>query len=192
MTYYELLNIKENASYKDIKIAYRALAKKYHPDTYKGNKSIAEEKMKLINEAYDVLSNSDSRKNYDESINANKTEVVKEESYSHESYYNYETGEYKSPDPVDAEYNSYYNYYPYEDDAYEEEYDFNNIKLLFQNSKVKFGLMIIFFISLVGILIHLTNAVQSELKNIFVPINHVDYTSGKEEIPKQVYNTENN
>jgi len=43
LTYYEVLNIKKSASEKEIKNAYRILAKKYHPDTYQGNKSVAEE-----------------------------------------------------------------------------------------------------------------------------------------------------
>ena len=69
MNYYKLLNIPANANEKDIKKAYRKLAKKYHPDMYQGNKSVAEEKMQLINEAYDTLSDTALRKEYDKSIN---------------------------------------------------------------------------------------------------------------------------
>ena len=68
MTYYQILNVKNNATLKEIKVAYRAFAKKYHPDTYKGDKSVAEEKIKQINEAYDVLSNKELRRKYDEEI----------------------------------------------------------------------------------------------------------------------------
>ena len=56
MNYYKLLNISTNASEKEIKKAYRNLAKKYHPDMYPGDKGVAEKKMQLINEAYDTSS----------------------------------------------------------------------------------------------------------------------------------------
>ena len=46
MTYYELLEISENASDDVVHMAYKALVKKYHPDVYIGDKNFAEEKMK--------------------------------------------------------------------------------------------------------------------------------------------------
>lgn len=54
---YKVLGIKEGASYDEIKRAYRELAKKYHPDRYQNNplSDLADEKMREINEAYDVL-----------------------------------------------------------------------------------------------------------------------------------------
>lgn len=74
MTYYELLEISENASEEVIHMAYKALVKKYHPDVYIGDKSFAEEKMKAINEAYSVLSDSDKRSAYDSFLKSKKTE----------------------------------------------------------------------------------------------------------------------
>ncbi|MBN1189853.1 MAG: J domain-containing protein [Dehalococcoidales bacterium] len=62
--YYNILGISRNAVDKDIKQAYRRLARQYHPDVNPGNKS-AEERFKLINEAYEVLSDSVKRKKYD-------------------------------------------------------------------------------------------------------------------------------
>jgi molecular chaperone DnaJ len=62
--YYELLGVKKDASEDDLKKAYRALAKKYHPDKNKGNKE-AENKFKEISEAYAVLSDKDKRAQYD-------------------------------------------------------------------------------------------------------------------------------
>jgi DnaJ-class molecular chaperone len=63
--YYDVLGISKTATEDDIRKAYRTLARKYHPDVNPGDKS-AEEKFKEINEAYEVLSDADKRKRYDE------------------------------------------------------------------------------------------------------------------------------
>ena len=64
--YYEILEVNKNASPEIIEKAYKTLVKKYHPDLQEDNlKNIYEEKIKKINEAYDILSNSEKRKNYD-------------------------------------------------------------------------------------------------------------------------------
>lgn len=65
MNYYEILEVSTNASKEVIKNAYRALIKKYHPDSYIGNKVYAENKLKKINEAYEVLSDDNKRLLYD-------------------------------------------------------------------------------------------------------------------------------
>ena len=54
---YEVLGVSKNASDEEIKNAYRALARKYHPDNYADNplSDLAGEKMKEINEAYDEI-----------------------------------------------------------------------------------------------------------------------------------------
>ena len=68
--YYEILEVNKNASPEIIEKAYKTLVKKYHPDLQEDNmKKIYEEKIKKINEAYDVLSNSEKRKNYDLNLN---------------------------------------------------------------------------------------------------------------------------
>jgi len=63
--YYEVLGIKRGASEDQIKQAYRKLARKFHPDLNPGDKS-AEEKFKGLQEAYDVLSDPENRKLYDQ------------------------------------------------------------------------------------------------------------------------------
>ena len=65
MTYYEILEVNENASKEVIHMAYKALCKKYHPDICRGDKKQAEEQMKKINEAYATLSDETKRKQYD-------------------------------------------------------------------------------------------------------------------------------
>ncbi len=65
--YYSVLGVPRNASEEDIKKAFRKLARQYHPDTAKPkDKAAAEEKFKEINEAYDVLSDPEKRRRYDE------------------------------------------------------------------------------------------------------------------------------
>ncbi len=64
--YYEILGVTRNATEKEIKTAYRKLARKWHPDLHTGkDKEEAEEKFKQINEAYEVLSDSEKRAKYD-------------------------------------------------------------------------------------------------------------------------------
>lgn len=62
--YYEVLGVNKESSADEIKKAYRKLAKQYHPDMNPGN-SEAEIKFKEVNEAYDVLSDSDKKAKYD-------------------------------------------------------------------------------------------------------------------------------
>ena len=65
MNYYEILKISENATGEEIKNAYKKLVKKYHPDLFEGDKNFAEEKIKQINQAYDILSVPQKKAEYD-------------------------------------------------------------------------------------------------------------------------------
>ena len=62
--FYRILRVSPNASYEEIRTAYRKLARQYHPDLNPGNPN-AEETFKLINVAYEVLKDRDNRKKYD-------------------------------------------------------------------------------------------------------------------------------
>jgi len=63
--YYNILGVSKDASQDEIKRAYRKLARKHHPDTAK-DKEHAEDKFKELNEAYEVLSDPEKRKKYDQ------------------------------------------------------------------------------------------------------------------------------
>ena len=63
--YYDLLGVSRKASQKEIRAAYRKLARKYHPDLNPGDKS-SEESFKQVQEAYDVLSDAKKRQMYDQ------------------------------------------------------------------------------------------------------------------------------
>ncbi len=63
--YYEVLGVAKSASEKEIKSAYRKLARKWHPDANLENAKAAEEKFKDLQEAYEVLSDPEKRRKYD-------------------------------------------------------------------------------------------------------------------------------
>jgi molecular chaperone DnaJ len=63
--YYKILGVKRDASEREIKQAYRRLARKHHPDVNPGDKT-AEARFKEINEAYEVLSDKEKRQKYDQ------------------------------------------------------------------------------------------------------------------------------
>ena len=77
--YYEILQVNENASQEIIEKAYKVLAKKYHPDLQNDikKKELSEDKLKQINEAYDILSDSFLRGQYDAELQRQKEEEIK-------------------------------------------------------------------------------------------------------------------
>lgn len=84
--YYQILEVSENASYEVIEKAYKVLARKYHPDTYPRDKVyFAESKFKEITEAYEVLSNRESRQEYDIRLGINN---LNQNIYSNSNYEN--------------------------------------------------------------------------------------------------------
>lgn len=86
MNFYELLEIREDASDEVIKMAYKALLRKYHPDVYKGDPEFAHEMTAKLNEAYEVLSDPDRKMIYDALISSEYTSSSKaEESHQEKS-----------------------------------------------------------------------------------------------------------
>jgi len=86
--YYEILEIDKNASPEIIKKAYSTLAKKYHPDLQPDEKKHeAEEKFKLINEAYETLSDESKRAEYDSNLIENHVSQEQYDSLNQENEY---------------------------------------------------------------------------------------------------------
>jgi molecular chaperone DnaJ len=71
--YYKILDISENATQKDIKIAFRRLARKYHPDL---NPTVSDEVMKTINIAFENLSDPEKKQVYDKSLKILKSKEL--------------------------------------------------------------------------------------------------------------------
>lgn len=87
-TYYEVLEIPEMATNEEIRKAYRRLSQEYHPDKVPSHlsrlKQDAEEKFKQLNEAYEVLSNADKRRQYDNQLKTYRDEAHKSASYNNQ------------------------------------------------------------------------------------------------------------
>lgn len=94
--YYEILEVNEKASKEVIEKVYKVLAKKYHPDLQRTpeEKEKAEEKMKEINEAYSILSDTEKRRKYDLELDSKRSVQANVNSYSVNSSvnHNYYTG----------------------------------------------------------------------------------------------------
>lgn len=84
MNYYAILRVPQYAKYREIKAAYRRLALKYHPD--RNSSPVSENSIKIINAAFEVLSDKDKRRQYDEKLdNSIILHRKKEETKSHTS-----------------------------------------------------------------------------------------------------------
>jgi len=92
--YYEVLKVKKTASQDEIKKAYHVLASKYHPDKHPENQKYAEDMMKDINIAHEVLLDAESRRKYDESLEPN---FSNQNAYESQSYYSSEEEKVEPP-----------------------------------------------------------------------------------------------
>ena len=82
--YYKILGVSKNASTEEIKSAFRKLAKKYHPDVNPGNKQ-AEQRFKEINEAHDVLADTEKRQKYDQ-LGSDWERIARDQQYARQYY----------------------------------------------------------------------------------------------------------
>ena len=124
--YYEILEIDKKASIEIVDKAYKTLVKKYHPDLQEGSKKLeCEEKLKLINEAYEILSNPDKREIYNQEIEFQSQQNRRDKdrnTYKHENKYtdtNYQENisnnnadSYIKSNFVENNYRSYENFQP--------------------------------------------------------------------------------
>lgn len=82
--YYKILGLSKNATTDEIRAVYRRLAKKYHPDMNPGNKQ-AEQRFKEINEAHDVLSDTEKRQKYDQ-LGSDWERIARDKEYARQYY----------------------------------------------------------------------------------------------------------
>lgn len=87
-TLYDILEVSRKASKEIIEKAYKTLAKKYHPDLQTAeNRAYAEEMMKKINEAYDVLSDDTKRSEYDRQLEEQEQQKYEQRQYQQEQQF---------------------------------------------------------------------------------------------------------
>lgn len=68
ITHYDILQVSYQASPSVIRAAFKALSQKWHPDKHQGTNEVAKQKFQKIKQAYDILSNPESRQEYDRRI----------------------------------------------------------------------------------------------------------------------------
>jgi curved DNA-binding protein CbpA len=88
--YYRTLGVLDDAEDIIVRAAYKALAQRYHPDKWKGDKTKATKRMQDINEAYEVLSDLNKRKQYDEDYFRSKPRDDAESESSSSDFEDYE------------------------------------------------------------------------------------------------------
>ena len=111
MNYYAILGVSQYAKYREIKAAYRRLALKYHPD--RNSSPVSENSIKIINAAFEVLSDRDKRRQYDEKAIINNTTHKKKDqtqSYSSSSHVNSSDTVYSDSGNTSGD-DEYYNTY---------------------------------------------------------------------------------
>ncbi len=108
LNYYKILGVTSQATEKEIKAAYRKLAKKYHPDVIKddpeGNK-----KMYEIQEAYEVLGDEEKRKRYDLGFSENRESTRKEQG---KNSHNFSNNGNERPAPDLSQFERFFGFQP--------------------------------------------------------------------------------
>ena len=111
--YYSILGLPREATAELIKATYLALSKIYHPDVFKGNKTFAQKRMQEINEAYETLSNTKKRSEYDKKIYNHSDES----SFDYSEFQDEQTSYQKI---IKDTWDFAKEYYPFIDDRYKE------------------------------------------------------------------------
>ncbi len=139
---YEILQVNKNDSQETIEKSYKKLVKKYHPDIAK-DKAKAEEIMKNINNAYDILGDEEKRKEYDEQLNLSIQNNNPKPNYT--SNNNYNTTQYTN-------YNNTNNQYNYSGNDYNKETMDYIINSIVSSKKIFLIILLIVFILVVKLL----------------------------------------
>lgn len=156
MTYYDVLEVSQNASDDVIKVAYRALCKKYHPDINKEGDTDSLEMMKKVNEAFSILSDKEKRIKYDATLKQPEKQ----------------TNTYNSKQPEEQA-NSYDSKQPHQKDSdtysadtsnVEHNYTYTSSSYSVISSILKIALLIIVVISLIIPLSYNKNLSKKNLK----------------------------
>jgi len=147
MNYYDELEVSTSASTEVIKAAYKAQAKKYHPDVYRGDPRFASEKLVNLNRAYDVLTNIQKREEYNY-LNKIKTESNnnRPNETKYQSYTNSNPNQTSESDIQDDHEDDSDEYY-YEEVEYLDDDEFNR--------KVLSPILIICFLLFISFIIYL-------------------------------------
>lgn len=101
--WYKILNLEKNATTEDIKKSYYTLAKKYHPDVHKGS----DEHFKEINKAYEILSNEETRSQYDQFKAGDNYKTSTQSRYRNYHYGSHMKGQYRYSRPWEEYYQAY-------------------------------------------------------------------------------------
>jgi curved DNA-binding protein CbpA len=106
--YYAILGVMPSAEFETIQAVYRALSKKYHPDVSQQDKTKSEEKIREINEAYEILSDVSKRREYDEG----RDHTESQHSNFYEEDVDQKTSSQYSDPKIDADWDRAAEYYP--------------------------------------------------------------------------------
>ena len=185
MNFYEILGIPENATEKEIKKSYKALVKRYHPDVFQGDKNLAENKIKELNEAYETLSNRESRYLYDTSLHPEPViEISFDDSSTKSNISNFNSyGDWYKNDLYDRAHRKYTtNFYGVSRNDLKQEKNKSYSNYTKSSSTVdnlyKTRLMFIIFITIIlllVLLIFLLSVIQKKISSFTTIINSTDY-----------------
>lgn len=85
INYYDVLGVPRDCEQSLIETVYKSMVKVFHPDVFKGDKNFAQQKLKLINEAYSIIGSPDQRFSYDAELRKSEESGVTEEIYEDEN-----------------------------------------------------------------------------------------------------------